>query len=96
MPTKESSIRPSKEQGAVKNTRQSPQSRREALQLLGVTGVSLLVGCGSDATPGTGTGGAGGSGGSTGAGGAGGAVGGASGTAGMGGGSTGGAGARPR
>jgi protocatechuate 3,4-dioxygenase beta subunit len=60
------------------------------LTLLGVTGVSLLVGCGSDATSQPSTGGGAGSGGSTG--GSGGSTGGAGGSTGGSGGSTGGSG----
>ena len=38
MSKKESPMRPSKDQRPAKNERRPPQSRREALQLLGVTG----------------------------------------------------------
>jgi len=86
MSKKESPKRPSKRQTTIQNDGQVPPSRREALQLLGVTGISLLVGCGSDGTSGTSGGSAGGNGG------AGGATGGSGGTAGGVGGATGGAG----
>jgi protocatechuate 3,4-dioxygenase beta subunit len=90
MSKKESPQHPSKNQATPNAERQSPQSRREALALLGVTGVSLLVGCGSDATSQTGSGGVAGSGGATG--GSGGTTGGTGGATGGSGGSTGGVG----
>jgi protocatechuate 3,4-dioxygenase beta subunit len=90
MSKKESPQHPTKNQATPNAERQSPQSRREALALLGVTGVSLLVGCGSDATSQTGSGGVAGSGGATG--GSGGTTGGTGGATGGSGGSTGGVG----
>jgi protocatechuate 3,4-dioxygenase beta subunit len=91
MSKKQPSIRPSKQRGIRKREAQLPQSRREALQLLGI-GMGLLVGCGSDSTSGTGAGGTAGNGGATG--GSGGATGGAGGaTGGIGGATAGSAGA---